>query len=79
MQHHEIAAIIKRIQTDSQSAVIAMNQGTKEVIAGQQEAEQAAKALDDILIRVEGMSERIAGMASASEELASTLKVLHKQ
>lgn len=69
---HEIAAIIKRIQTDSQSAVIAMNQGTKEVIAGQQEAEQAAKALDDILIRVEGMSERIAGMASASEELAST-------
>lgn len=69
---HEIAAIIKRIQTDSRSAVVAIDQGTKEVIAGQQEAEQAAKALDDILIRIEGMSERITGMAGASEELAST-------
>ena len=69
---HQIAAIIKRIQKDSQSAVAAMNQGTKVVATGQKEAEQAAQALQDILVRVEGMSQRISTMARSSEELAST-------
>lgn len=69
---NEIAHMIKTVQDDTQKAVIAMQEGLREVEQGIGLADQAGAALDNIVGGVENTVERVSLIAAASEEQSAT-------
>jgi methyl-accepting chemotaxis protein len=74
----EIGGMIKKIQTDTSSAVDSMAQGTKEVEVGIQLAEKAGKALQEIYDVSQKTNDMISHIATSSEEQASAANQITK-
>ncbi|MFN8358845.1 MAG: methyl-accepting chemotaxis protein [Candidatus Kapaibacterium sp.] len=68
----QIASIIKNIQQGTMNAVDAMAEGTKDVEAGMELANQAGSALQDIIYGISTVADIISQVATASEEQSST-------
>ncbi len=64
----EISGMIRRIQTDTDQVVISMNEGSQEVQAGMKLADQATKALNEIIESVNQINHRIAQFAGVIQE-----------
>ncbi|MDZ7811120.1 MAG: methyl-accepting chemotaxis protein [Arhodomonas sp.] len=60
----QIEALVQTIQTDTNEAVISMEQSTAGVVAGARQAEEAGEALREI----EGVSEQLAGLIQSISE-----------
>lgn len=73
----EIAELIHGIQEITQSAVLAMAEGSKEVADGSQLATEAGKALSGIQQAVAGIVAQIESMLTATEQMnASSVEVM---
>lgn len=67
----EIAEMISNIQTETGGAMASMHTGTKQVEEGVELANKAGDSLGEIVASVEGVSELIQQIATASEEQSS--------
>ncbi len=65
----EIAALIDRVQKGTQEAVTAMEQGAREVEAGAELAEDAGRALMDILDSVQTTNNQVGRIANAVQQM----------
>jgi methyl-accepting chemotaxis protein len=74
----EIASQISGIQKETELAVQAMNQGTKEVESGMQLAQSAGDALEKVLSSSNEVTQMITDIAAASEEQAATTEQISK-
>jgi hemerythrin-like metal-binding protein len=68
----EISDMIKAIQSETQGAVDAMNQGVKQVHDGTSEAARSGDALGQILSQVDEVTLQINQIATAAEEQTAT-------
>lgn len=68
----EIGEMIKTIQTETKGAVLAMEQGVKQVEAGTSEAGRSGEALRDILEQVNNVAMQVNQIATAAEEQTAT-------
>jgi methyl-accepting chemotaxis protein len=66
-----ISELIRDVQSGTQDAVAAMVQGTAKVDAGSAEADQAGKALEEILAAMHATVEQVDEIATAVQEMAS--------
>ena len=66
-----IAELIREVQTGTQDAVEAMEQGAQQVRAGSAQADQAGAALGEILTAVEATVRQVTEIASAAQEMAA--------
>jgi methyl-accepting chemotaxis protein len=67
----EIANLINHVQRGTQDAVVAMEQGSKEVESGTALAEEAAQALSNILTAVKAATNQVSNIASAVKQMES--------
>jgi methyl-accepting chemotaxis protein len=74
----EIATQISGIQKETELAVHAMNQGTKEVESGMELAQNAGGALEKVLSSSNEVTEMITDIAAASEQQAATTEQISK-
>ncbi|HUX92871.1 MAG TPA: methyl-accepting chemotaxis protein [Ignavibacteriaceae bacterium] len=74
----EIEVMIKKIQKDTNDAVLSMKQGTKEVDKGRELAGKAGEVLGDIITGAEQTSDIVAQVAAASEEQSSAAEQIGK-
>ena len=74
----EIETMIKKIQKDTNEAVVSMKQGTKEVDKGRELAGKAGEVLEDIIRGAEQTSDIVAQVAAASEEQSSAAEQISK-
>ncbi len=74
----EIETMIKKIQKDTNEAVVSMKQGTKEVDKGRELAAKAGEVLEDIIRGAEQTSDIVAQVAAASEEQSSAAEQISK-
>ena len=74
----EIAVMIKRIQSDTNEAVVSMNEGTKEVEVGKELAERAGGSLRQIIGSSDKVVDIITQVAAASEEQSSAAEQISK-
>jgi methyl-accepting chemotaxis protein len=65
----EIVTLVKNIQKTVAEAIVAMDEGDREVEAGVLRANQAGRALDEILIAVEAVSHQAGQAAAASAQM----------
>jgi methyl-accepting chemotaxis protein len=68
----EIGEMIKAIQVETRSAVVAMDQGVSEVKQGTAEAAKSGQALQEILEQINLVSMQINQVATAAEEQTAT-------
>ncbi len=68
----EIAAMIKSIQNETQSAVCSMSEGVEEVTRGTAETTRSGEALEDILNKINELTMQISQVATAAEEQTAT-------
>jgi methyl-accepting chemotaxis protein/hemerythrin len=68
----EIAAMIKAIQGETQSAVNSMSEGVDEVKRGTVETSRSGEALEDILNKINELTMQISQVATAAEEQTAT-------
>ncbi len=68
----EIGSMIKAIQQETKSAVLAMENGVKEVAKGTADAARSGKALQDILDTISAVSLQVNQIAVAAEQQTST-------
>jgi methyl-accepting chemotaxis protein/hemerythrin len=68
----EIAAMIKAIQNETQSAVNSMSEGVDEVKRGTAETTRSGEALEDILNKINELTMQISQVATAAEEQTAT-------
>ncbi len=68
----EIGEMIKAIQTETKSAVIAMEQGVHQVETGTEEASRSGQALREILEQVNAVAMQVNQIATAAEEQTAT-------
>jgi hemerythrin len=68
----EIAAMIKAIQNETQSAVNSMSEGVDEVKLGTAETARSGEALEDILNKINELTMQISQVATAAEEQTAT-------
>ncbi len=68
----EIATTIRVIQSDTNEAVRAMHEGTREMERGKTSAAQAAEALERIINRTSNVADIISLMADSSKEQTAT-------
>jgi methyl-accepting chemotaxis protein len=68
----EIGTTIRVIQSDTNEAVRAMHEGTREMDKGKTSAAQAAEALERIINRTSNVAAIISAMAESSKEQTST-------
>jgi len=68
----EIAAMIKAIQNETQSAVSSMSEGVDEVKRGTAETARSGEALEDILNKINELTMQISQVATAAEEQTAT-------
>ena len=69
---HEIGEMIKAIQSETKSAVSAMNEGVREVEAGTHDAERSGAALEQILAEIDAVADQVRQIATAAEEQSAT-------
>jgi methyl-accepting chemotaxis protein len=67
----QIADLIKKVQAGTQQAVAAMRRGADEVKGGTQRADEAGRALGDILEAVESTARQVGDIAAAAQQLAA--------
>ncbi|MDF2873532.1 MAG: mcpA 6 [Sporomusa sp.] len=67
----QIAALITEIQVETESAVLAMNEGTREVKIGSDVVNSAGQAFAEIVSLVDQVSEQIKSIAAAVQGIAS--------
>ncbi|MDD2320910.1 MAG: methyl-accepting chemotaxis protein [Geobacteraceae bacterium] len=70
----EISEMIKSIQTETKSAVMAMELGVQQVNTGTVEAARSGEALNDILEQVNAMAAVISQIATAAEQQTATTR-----
>lgn len=77
----QIATLVKSIQSETQEAVMAMEESTREVVTGSQladEAGQALLAIDRVMAqltdRIASISDSTAEQATASKQIAETMR-----
>ncbi|MEI6205950.1 MAG: methyl-accepting chemotaxis protein [Desulfuromonadales bacterium] len=68
----EIGEMIKAIQHETKSAVIAMEEGVSEVAKGSEKAADSGKALEQILQQINDVNSQIHQVATAAEEQTAT-------
>jgi methyl-accepting chemotaxis protein len=68
----EISEMIKAIQQETNGAVVAMEQGVRQVEAGTIEAEKSGRALEDILQQINDVAMQVNQIATAAEEQTAT-------
>lgn len=68
----EIGEMIKTIQAETKAAVIAMEEGVKEVVIGTEKAAHSGKALEQILEQINSVTMQIAQVATAAEQQTAT-------
>jgi len=68
----EIGEMIKAIQQETKSAVLAMEDGVREVERGTDDAARSGKALEEILNQVADVTSQINQIATAAEEQTAT-------
>ncbi len=68
----KIAILVKNIQTETQEAVVAMEESTAEVVAGSTMADNAGRALQTISLAVERQTQMVDAIARAANERALT-------
>ena len=68
----EIGVMIKAIQSETQEAVKAMEEGVHEVGKGAVSSQESGEALDNILARIGEVSTQISQIATAAEEQTAT-------
>ncbi len=68
----EIGEMIKAIQTETKSAVAAMEEGVREVESGTAEAAKSGQALQDILEQINAVTMQVNQVATAAEEQTAT-------
>jgi len=68
----EIAAMIRSIQSETQSAVGSMSEGVAEVTRGTAEANRSGEALEDIHSQINELTMQISQVATAAEEQTAT-------
>ncbi|MDR3562698.1 MAG: methyl-accepting chemotaxis protein [Negativicutes bacterium] len=66
-----IASLIAEIQTDTDSAVVAMNEGTKEVRIGNEVVNHAGKSFQEIFGLIGNVTDQVREISAAIQELAS--------
>ena len=66
-----ISALIRDVQTGTKDAVKAMQSGSAQVGAGSQKADQAGRALDEILEAVDVTVADVSGIATAAHQMAA--------
>lgn len=64
--------MIGEIQTDTESAVFAMNEGTQEVKVGAAVVNTAGKSFTDIILLVEEVSAQVSSMTTAIRGIADS-------
>jgi methyl-accepting chemotaxis protein len=69
---HEIGEMIKAIQSDTMSAVAAMEQGVSQVNDGTSEATRSGEALREILAQINDVAMQVSQIATAAEEQTAT-------
>jgi methyl-accepting chemotaxis protein len=70
--------MIKQIQSDTQGAVTSMDAGTKEVEAGIQLADRAAKSLGEIVDISQKVTDMVSQIAAASEQQSTASEQISK-
>jgi methyl-accepting chemotaxis protein len=68
----EIGEMIKAIQSETKSAVNAMNEGVREVEAGTHDAERSGAALEQILVEIDAVADQVRQISTAAEEQSAT-------
>jgi methyl-accepting chemotaxis protein len=68
----EIGEMIKAIQSETRSAVTAMDEGVREVETGTKDAERSGTALQQILNEIEAVSDQVHQISTAAEEQSAT-------
>ncbi|MCB0190962.1 MAG: globin-coupled sensor protein [Anaerolineae bacterium] len=68
----EIADLIKGIQETVSEAVVAMEEGASEVESGASRANDAGRALADILKAVEAVNEQVKDISAAAQQMAAS-------
>ena len=68
----EIGEMIKAIQNETKSAVLAMEEGVREVEKGTEGAARSGKALEEILTQINEVNMQVAQIATAAEEQTAT-------
>jgi len=68
----EIGGMIKNIQSETRSAVAAMEEGVQEVERGTEDASRSGSALEEILAQVNEVTGQINQIATAAEEQTAT-------
>jgi methyl-accepting chemotaxis protein len=74
----EIAVMIKKIQSETQGAVIAMNEGTDRVDEGIKQADKAGNSLREIVDIARQVTDSVNQIAAASEEQSSASEQINK-
>jgi methyl-accepting chemotaxis protein len=67
----QIAELIKKVQQGTRDAVAAMQRGAEEVDGGSAKADEAGRALGEILSAVENTVRQVSEIASAAQEMAA--------
>ncbi len=70
----EISAMIRSIQTETQSAVASMSEGVEEVKRGTAETARSAEALEEILSKINELNDQVGQIATAAEEQTATTR-----
>lgn len=68
----EIGEMIKAIQSETKSAVNAMDEGVREVEAGTHDAERSGAALEQILAEIDAVADQVRQISTAAEEQSAT-------
>jgi len=68
----EIGGMIKAIQQDTKGAVLAMEEGVREVSKGSEKAVDSGRALEKILQQINDVNSQIHQVATAAEEQTAT-------
>jgi methyl-accepting chemotaxis protein len=68
----EISDMIKAIQSETRGAVVAMDEGVKEVARGMEDASRSGAALQEILDQINSVTTQVNQIATAAEEQTAT-------
>lgn len=74
----QIAALVKTIQTDTNEAVISMEQTTSEVVSGAKQAQDAGVALEEIENVSTSLARMITNISAAAENQATSATEVSK-
>lgn len=67
----QIAALIGQIQSDTDKAVVAMNDGTREAKLGAEVVNASGEAFREIVVRITKMSEQVQEISSATDRMGA--------